>query len=105
MGDPPWGPGGKGGDRLGGDIDWDGNTPRYNIKTQKNIQSPNRLKKVHKTIQSPDRLYKAQTDYTQSRPPNIQSPKKTIQRPTHIGQKRIILNRNRNTYEEPINNM
>ena len=43
----------RGGDRLGGDIDWGGDTSRYYTKPQK-------------VIQSPRRLYNAPKDYTKT---------------------------------------
>ena len=55
---PPWGPGGEGrgegrgegGEGGEGGIDWGGDTPRYDTKPLKIIQSPNRLHKAPKIL-------------------------------------------------------
>ena len=55
------GPEGKGEDRLGGDVEWGGDTSRYYTKPQKTIQSSNKLYKA------PGTQYRAPTDYTKPR--------------------------------------
>ena len=66
-----WGPGREGGrregwDRLGGDIDWDGDTSIYYTTIEQAKQKPNILAKhqLMRTQQSLERPYKAPKDYT-----------------------------------------